>query len=205
VRRLALLATALALVVAVDAGVAWASSLTVTSKHLGASALTTPVMYPVSVTAVDGGGNVGRVRQGDKITFVWSQPVDEPSLCSSWSNASSTQSLSMNWTAIHSTGTNDVLKPAAVAACATGLHVGTFDLGGSGYISGTVTYGGSTVSLTVGASTTTMVVTLGSDSGGGTSQSSGAAGTWTPDVALTDRSGHNCGSNLAITVATVMF
>ena len=188
------------------AGVAWASSLTVTSKHLGAAALTTPVMYPVSVTASDLNGNPGRVRQGDRITFVWSQQVNEPSLCSGWSNSSSTQSLTMTWTITDGSSSDDVLRPSAISTCSTGLHVGTFDLGGSAYVSGgTATFTSSSVALTVGTSTTTLTVTLGFQSGGTTSTSSGAAGTWTPDAAVTDRSAHSVGSNLAVTLSTVMF
>ena len=199
-----MIAGALAVVTA-GAATAWATSLTVTSKHLGAAALTTPVMYPVSVTTTDLSATPGRARQGDRITFVWSQKVDEPSLCSGWSNTSSTQSLSMTWTAIDGTTTDDLLKPAATASCSSGLHVGTFDFGGSGYISGgNATFSGSTVSLTVGTTTTTLTVTLGTQSGS-TSASSGTAGTWTPDAAVTDRSAHSVGSNLAITTSTVMF
>jgi len=197
---------ALAVVSVVDVGVAWASTLTVSSKALGAASITTPVMFPQSVTTTDRNGNPGRIRNGDQITFVWSQQVDEPSLCSGWSNASSTQTLSMTWTAIDGTTTHDLLQPAATATCSTGLHVGTFDFGGSGYITGgSVTYSGSTTTLAVGATTTTLTVTLGSESGGGSSTSSGTVGTWTPNAAVTDRSGHSCGTNLAITTGTVMF
>ena len=202
--RASLLAGAVAVLVVTGAVVAWATSLGVASKHLGASALTAPVMYPVSVTTTDLSSTPGRMRQGDRITFVWSRQVDEPSLCSGWSNTSSTQSLSMTWTVTDGGASDDLLKPAAIATCSTGLHVGTFDLGGSGYVSGTVTFTGSTVALTVGATTTTMTVTLGTQTGS-TATSSGAAGTWTPDAAVTDRSAHSVGSNLAITSSTVQF
>lgn len=203
-RRVAILAAALSAVLLSELGFAWASSLTVTSARLTASDAATPTMFAESVTPADGNGNVGRIRNGDKITFVWSQPVDEPSLCSGWSNAASTHTLSMTWTAVHGSG-DDFLQPGSTSTCATGLHVGKFDFGGAGYLTGTVTYTGSTTTLTVGASTTTLSVTLGSESGGGSSTSSGTNGTWTPDPAVTDRSGHSCGSNLAITVGTVMF
>ena len=202
-RRASVVAAVLAASTA--AASAWATSLTVTSKHLGGGPVTTPVMYPVSVTATDLTGTPGRIRGGDKITFVWSQPINEPSLCSGWSNLSSTQSLSMTWTVTDGTTSDDVLKPAAVATCSTGLHVGTFDLGGSGYVtSGTVTYTSCSVTLSVGASTTTLTVTLGTQSGT-TATSSGTVGTWTPDSAVTDRSSHSVGSNLATTVSTVQF
>lgn len=205
--RLATVAGAVSALLVAGSAVAWATTLTVTSKHLGASALTTPVMYPVSVTTTDLAGNPGRVRQGDRISFVWSRQVDEPSLCSGWSNTSSSQSLSMTWTAVDGTSTDDLLKPGTTFTCATGLHVGTFDFGGSNYISGgNITYSSSTTSLTVGTSTTTLTVTLGAESGaGGSATSSGAAGTWTPDTAVTDRSAHSVGTNLAITSSSVQF
>jgi chitinase len=205
-RRSSLVAALLVLALAAGASVAWASSLTVTSKQLGESTLSAPVMYPVSVTTVDGDGTVGRVRQGDRITFVWSQQIDEPTLCSGWSNTSSSQTLSMTWTGIDGTASDDLLKPGSVATCVGGLHVGTFDLGASSYFnSGTVTYSGSTTTLTVGATTTTLTVTLGSDSGSTQRSSGGTAGTWTPDPAVKDRSGNTCGANLATTTGTVMF
>ena len=196
----------LALVSTVGLGAAYASSLTLSSKKMAAAPATTPVMFPVSVTTTDGEGHVGRIRTGDKIQLVWSRQINEPSLCSSWTNASSTQSISMTWVAVDGTTSDDLLQPSTATGCTGGFHAGTFDMGSAAYVTGgNMTFAASTTSLTVGASTTTLTVTLGTSTGGSGVQATGTVGTWTPDAALTDRSGHNSGSNLATTSGTVQW
>jgi len=197
---------ALALMSTLGLGAAYASSMTLSSKMMGAASATTPVMFPVSVTASDGEGHAGRLRAGDKIQLVWSRQINEPSLCSSWSNTSSTRSISMTWVAVDGSTSDDVLQPGNATGCTGGFHAGTFDMGSAAYVTGgNMTFTGSTTSLTVGASTTTLTVTLGTSTGGSGVTASGTVGTWTPDAALTDRSGHNSGSNLATTSATVQW
>jgi hypothetical protein len=198
-------------VVVVSAGTAWAAGLTLTSAHLGASSLTSPVMFPESVTLANkNNGTVGKVQSGDTVTFVWSQPVDETTLCSGWSNASSTESLTLQWSVVNGTGgADDTLQATGSSAtCATGLHVGTVDLGSTGYDTGTtaIAFATTTNALTVSSTTTTLVVTL----GGGTNPNagtvaSGNAAVWTPDSAVKDRSARTCGANLAQSSSTVQF
>jgi len=200
------LVAAVALVSTLGLGAAYASSMTLSSKKMGAATAATPVMFPVSVTTTDGERHVGRIRTGDKIQLVWSRQINEPTLCSSWSNTLSTQSISMTWVAVDGSASDDVLQPSTAAGCTGGFHAGTFDMGSAAYVTGgNMTFSGSTTSLTVGASTTTLTVTLGSSTGGTGVTASGTVGTWTPDAALTDRSGHNSGSNLATTSGTVQW
>ncbi|MDQ1746021.1 MAG: hypothetical protein QOD07_284 [Frankiaceae bacterium] len=202
---------AAAAVVVVSAGTAWAAGLTLTSAHLGASSLTSPVMFPVSVTLANKtNGTVGKVQSGDTVTFVWSQPVDETTLCSGWSNASSTQLLTLQWSVVNgASGADDTLQATGSSAtCATGLHVGTVDLGSAGYDTGStaIDFTTTTNALTVGSTTTTLVVTLGGGSAvnAGT-VASGNAAVWTPDSAVKDRSARTCRTNLAKSSSTVQF
>jgi len=168
-------------------------------------------MFPVSVTVANkSGGTAGKVQNGDIITVVWSQPIDEPSLCSTWTNAVSTQLLTVQWSVIAgSSPNNDKLSvTGTTATCVGGFHVGTIDLGSAGYDTSTtnIDFPTTTNSLSVGASTTTLTVTLnGQKNGTAGTVSSGSAAVWTPDSALKDRSARTCGSNLAQSSATVQF
>lgn len=191
-------------------GTAWAAAFTLTSAHLGASSATTPVMFPVSVTLTNkNNGTAGKAQSGDTITFVWSQPVDETTMCSGWSNSSATQSLTYQWSIVNGGSGDDILQATGSSSiCSSGLHVGTVDLGSSGYDTSTsaIDFSSTTNALTVGATTTTLVVTLGgpSNSNAGT-VSSGNAAVWTPDTAVKDRSARTCRTNLAQSSATVQF
>jgi hypothetical protein len=196
---------------AVGVGVAYAATFTLTSAHLGAAGVTPPVMFPVSVTTANHGTLPGKVEKLDTVTFVWSRVLDETTVCSGWSNAQTTHTLSMSWVIQQNTGStgNDVLVPGATGAtCSSGLHVGSVDLGAPGYINtANGTIAASATVITVGSTTTTLTVTFGGAPTGGTAGTvlSGVAATWTPDSAVTDTAGHNCGSNLARSSATVQF
>ncbi|MBV9368835.1 MAG: hypothetical protein JO074_03320 [Frankiales bacterium] len=206
-------AVALATVGAVLASTAtaWAAGLTLSSAHLGATSLSTPAMFPVSVTLANkAAGIAGKVQNGDSVTFVWSQLVDETTLCSGWSNSSSTQSLTLQWSVVNGTGAaDDTLQVTGTSAtCASGLHVGTVDLGAGSYDTSTasIDFPTTTNALTVGATTTTLTVTLGGQiNGTAGTVTSGNAAVWTPDSALKDRSARNCKTNLAQSAATVQF
>lgn len=211
-RRVIVVAAVTALVAAA-AGVGSAASFTLSTAKLGSASVATPVMFPDSIVLDDPGGKghvVGRVDNGDTITLVYSRPIDEPTLCSTWSNTSSSQTVKVTWSVVNGTGgANDTLQVTAfpAATCANGFPIGAIDLGSGGYNTGTanMSFASNSV-LTVGATTSTVVVTLAGKSGGtqGT-VASGTAATWTPDGAVTDRNARNCGANLAKTSATVQF
>ena len=205
--------TVVAAVVALmlTAGTAWAAGLTLSSAHLGASAVSTPAMFPDWVsTANKTGGTVGRVQTGDSLTVVWSQPIDETTLCSGWSNSSSSQSVTLQWSVINGTaGADDTLQVTGTSStCTGGFHVGTIDLGSTGYDTSTtaIDFPTTTNALTVNATNTILTVTLnGQIHGTAGTVASGNPALWTPDAALKDRSGRSCGSNLAQSSSTVQF
>jgi hypothetical protein len=208
-RRLGVLLGLPALVL-VGSGVAWAAGFTLTSAKLGGGAVTSPVMFPVSVTVDNkGGGHLGKPENGDIVTLVFSQQIDEPTLCSSWSNTSTTQSIKLQWSIVDGGAGNDTLQVTGVSAtCSSGLRIGAIDLGASGYDNSTtaIDFPGTTSVLTVGATTTTLVATLnGQKNGTAGTVTSGAAAVWTPDAAVQDRSARSCGANLAQSTSTVQF
>ncbi len=210
-RGVALVAITTALVV--PGGLTWAASLLLASRTLDTSSLPTPVMFPMSVTVANkSGGTLGRAQNGDIATLVFSRQIDEPTLCSGWSNASPTQALvNLPWSIVDGGVANDRLRVTGTgvsATCATGFHIGSIDLGSPGYNVSTtaIDFLGTDIALTVGAATTTVTVTLdGQKNGSAVTVPSGASALWTPDPLLKDRAGVNCGSNLSRSSATVQF
>jgi len=202
---------ALPVVVLFTATAAWAAGMTLATAHLGASAVSTPVMFPDWLAIANkSGGIAGKVQSGDTVTFVWSQTVDEPTLCSGWSNSSSTQSLTLQWSVVNGAGgAHDTLQVTGTTpTCAGGLHVGTVDLGAAGYDTSTtsIDFPTSTNSLSFSGVSTILTVTLnGQVHGTAGTVSSGSAAIWTPDAATKDRSGRNCVSCLAQSSTTVQF
>lgn len=192
-------------------GVAWASGITVSSVHLGASAVSTPAMSPVWLALANKNkGTVGLVQTGDSVTLAWSQPLDETTLCSGWSNSSSSQQITLQWSVVNgASGGHDTLQvTGSSSTCVGGFHVGSIDLGAAGYDTSTasIDFPTTTNALSVGATSTTLTITLnGQIHGTAGTVSSGSAAIWTPDPALKDRSGRTCGSNLAQSTTTVQF
>jgi hypothetical protein len=203
---------AVAAIVLCCAGVGAAASFTLTTARLGSASPATPVMYPYVVTTANAGGKAvnGRIDRSDTVSVVWSRPIDQPTLCSGLSNSTSTSTSNMTWIVQNNAGTtgNDVLVPGSITGCSTGMHVGSIDLGSPGYITGSNgTFTSATTTLSVGATLTTLQVTIPGAPTGGTvgTVSSGSAAVWTPDSAVTDLAGHNCGLSLAQTATTVQF
>lgn len=213
-KRLLPLAIGLAVAVVAAPGLTWAAGLTLTAQQLAAAAPAAPVMFPVSVVLADKAGQpVGKVNNGDTITVVWSQLVQAPTVCSTATNTTGLSNATFKWSisAGGGVGGDDVLAPSTTgsAVCASGLHVGSIDLGAAGYNTNATTpidFPNAANTLTFGATTTTLTVTLnGQKNGTAGTVAAGTAATWTPDAAVTDRSGRTCGSNLAQTSATVQF
>jgi hypothetical protein len=196
-------------VFATVAGDGFAASFTLTTTKLGAAAVTTPVMFPDQVTITNkGGGHLGKPENGDIITLVYSRLVDAPTLCSGWTNSGPNANAKLQWTIVNGGGSNDsLIADGAAAPCSTGLFIGTIDLGAAGYAGGggNVTFGTTTTTISFGTSTTTLTATLNGQKGtSGTLTAAGAA-TWTADNVVTDRSGNNCGANVAKTSSTTQF
>jgi hypothetical protein len=211
---------ALAAVVGGGAGVAWAATLNVTSEHLGAAPLTTPVFFPQSVVIANKTGQIaGKPEVGDVITIVYPGLIDEPTVCPAWSNATATQSINLTWAITAGTGGgNDTLATVgnAPGPCNTGsarVHVGTFDLGGTGRVvggTGPLQFPNSTTKLAISGGVSTFTITLGTVTSGGGAPTAGTVtnsgrAIYTPDPVLKDQAGHLVTPNLAATAATTQF
>jgi hypothetical protein len=144
-----------------------------------------------------GGSSKGKIEKGDSLTVGFTAPIAVSSLCSAWSGNSSDHELSGNnevtVTVADGPGATDDSLTVSSSKCT--FHLGTIDLGSSGYVGGgNVAFAGngsskSTVEYT--ASSDTLEVTLGGSSGAGTAkQVSSSVATLTPDPALTDPFGN---------------
>lgn len=195
------------------AGVGYAASFTLTTTKLGAATVTTPIMFPDSVSLDDPGGKghtVGKVDNNDTVTLVFSRLLQASTICSSWTNTGPNSAVTVQWSVANGTGgANDSVSVTGTSAsCSGGLKVGVIDLGATGYDTATaaIDFPTTSTSISFGASTTTITATLnGRTHGTQGTVASGSAATWTPNSAVTDRNGNNCGSNLAKSSATVQF
>lgn len=195
---------------AATTGLAIAAGMSLTSSHLGAAAVTTPVMFPVSVSITDKNGNqTGKPANGAIITLVYSTLVDAPTLCSGWVNTKASQAAKLQWSIVDGgTGDDLLVADGSGGACSQGINMGTIDLGSAGYDLSTasILFPGTNTTLTFGTSTTTLTATLGGQkSGQAGTVTAGSPATWTPDPAVTDRAGNNCGANLAESASSIQF
>ena len=209
-RTLTIVGVVVAMLAATTIG--YAASFSLSTTHLGASAVTVPPFFPVSVTIANkSGGTLHKPENGDIITLVYSDLIQASTLCSSWTNSGPNNAVSLQWAIVNGVGgANDTLVAnGTAAACSGGLKVGTIDLGATGYNNGTsdINYVTTSTTISFGTSTTTVTATLNGQAKGATpgTVSSGSAATWTPNTAVTDRLGNNCGSNLAKSASTLQF
>lgn len=172
-----------------------ASGRTTTSSTVSNRLVDNKVVRGVDVQAANGGGSVGRLDSGDKLTFTYSEQVKPSTLLAGWAGDSRAVTLRLRDGNLVGAGakgdTVDVLSGS------TAVNLGSVNLGGD-YVKSnkTVTFAATlTTSTTTVSGTTRTVVTvqLGSVTGSGLKTVSGnATMTWTPSAAATDLSGNVC-------------
>jgi hypothetical protein len=209
-RKSTVLSASVAALVAGTAGAVWASTLTLTSGHLGASSLATPQMFPDSLATANGGNASGRAQKSDSLTVNYSNEIQASTICSGAATAIGTQTLTgVTVTIGNNTGStgNDALTVAVPGTtCPGGIHFGSVDLGSPSYVSGSAVVFSSTLALTQTTTNATLVITLGNASGGTTATvSNGAAQVYTPDPVIADTGGNLIGANLAKSSSTQAF
>jgi Bacterial Ig domain/Bacterial Ig-like domain (group 3) len=143
-----------------------------------------------AVQLVDGAGTAGRVQPGDQIVVTYSQTLGVATLCSTWSGNLTAQSLSaandVTVTLLDGGAANDTVTVAS-ATCT--FHLGTLNLGSTGYVTGgSRTFSGSGSSASTIAwdpATRTLTITLGASGGLGTVGTvASSIATDTPDAAI---------------------
>jgi hypothetical protein len=211
-RKSTVIAVSVAAVTAGVAGAVWASTLTLTTEHLGAGSVSTPQMFPSRLATANGGNAAGRVQKNDTVTVTYSNEVQTSTLCGGAPTTTGTQTLTGATVTIgNNTGStgNDALTVGVPTTACTGavIHFGSVDLGSASYVSGSaVVFSPSTVALTQTTTSATLVITLGNASGGTTATvSNGAAQTYIPDPVIADTAGNTIGTNLVKSSSTRAF
>jgi hypothetical protein len=209
-------AVTVVLVAVVATGVAVAATFSLTSKHLGAGQVTTPLLFPDSLDIADKGGAghaLGRPDGGDTITVVYSRVLAKTDFCSGWTGGpGGTPSFDLIGNKEAGATGNDTItvdQSSLNVTCTGGFHFGSIDLGATGsFVTTTVDFSKSKVALTTTQTTSTLVVTLGNvGRNGGTVGTVGASttATYTPDPTLSDSQGNTIGTNVAKTPAEQQF
>jgi hypothetical protein len=129
----------------------------------------------------------GRPEQGDTVTFTFSEPPEPNSILSGWSGSSTGITVRIDNNAASSG--NDRLQVYNDANSAT-LPFGSVDLGRTDYVSSSRTFGASGSDSTMVLSGSAITVTLGTQSGSGTTAAGSGALTWSPSTTATDRAGN---------------
>jgi hypothetical protein len=159
---------------------------------------TTETGYTVTVdgtapTATDiqttnkSGGTAGLPELGDKIVFTFSEPPEPSSILSEWSGASTSVVVHIDDNAAASG--NDQLT-VFNSTNKTQLALGSVDLGRTDYVSASRTFGASGTASTMVLSGSAITVTLGTQSGAGTTAAGTGTMVWSPSTTATDRAGN---------------
>lgn len=153
---------------------------------------TAPTASTVVTTNAGGVAGAGKPQANDTLAVTFSEAISVPSICSTWGDddaMSGTIAGDVTVTIADNaaSGGNDRLTLTS-GTCT--LHVGTFNLGNNGYVTGgDVTFTGSTLSWD---GSRTLTLKLGTQGGAGSAQqvSGNATITYTPDAAITDQAGN---------------
>ena len=183
------------------AGVAWAAGLTVSSKSLGGATLATPTFYPTTLT-IPTKGTVGRLERNDTITIIYNRVIQNSSICAGAPQGTSSANGFVFTLTNGGTG-NDTLSIGGGTSCPA-LHFGSFLLGAANYTTGTINYTGSTIAITPAATTTTIVLTIGTGTNA-TTVNTATVIKYIPDPLITDTTAVAIGANTALTTSAVHF
>jgi hypothetical protein len=138
------------------------------------------------IQTANGSTTAGRPEQGDTVTFTYSEPVERLSILAGWTGTTANVVVRIN------NGTPDRLQVYNAANTtmlpltnATGL-----DLGRNDYVGTNRTFGASGTASTMVRSGNSITITLGTQSGNGTTAAANGTMSWTPSATVTDRAGN---------------
>jgi hypothetical protein len=138
------------------------------------------------VQTTNGGSIAGRPEQGDTITFTYSEPVERLSILTGWTGTTANvvvriNNLSPDRLLVYNAANTSQLP----LTNATGLSLGRAD-----YVGTNRTFGATGTASTMVRSGNSIVVTLGTQSGAGTTALGTGTMAWTPSASATDRAGN---------------
>jgi predicted ribosomally synthesized peptide with SipW-like signal peptide len=136
-----------------------------------------------TLQAANGGSIVGRPELGDTITYTFSEPIDPQSILAGWTGAATNIVVRIN-----NTATDTVL--IYNSSNTTQLPMGSVNLARTDYVNANRTFGASGTPSSMVRSGSTITVTLGTQSGAGTTAAATGTMTWTPQTTPYDRAGN---------------
>jgi hypothetical protein len=142
--------------------------------------------YASDVQTANGGSIAGRPEQGDTITFTYNEPIERLSILGTWLTGSANVVVRINNSdpdrvQIYNAA-NTVQLPLTNG---TGLNLNRND-----YVSSNRTFGATGAPSTMVRTGNSIVVTLGTQSGAGTTAGGNGTMSWTPSATATDRAGN---------------
>lgn len=173
-----------------------------TSAVVGARLVDNNPVRALDVQSANGGGTVGRVDNGDTVTFTYSEKLDLATVVGGWDGTARAVTVRLRDGNLVGGGAKDDTIDV------TGANLGAVNLKADYVKSGkTVQWAGSmtATTVTVGASTRTVVtVKIGAvTSGSGLrTVTSAATMTWTPSASAADLSGQKCSTAPAVETGT---
>jgi hypothetical protein len=170
----------------------------VTTTTIGPSSTSTTLgVTPVTGSLIirNGSGQAGSPDQGDQIIVSFSPAPTPGAFCSAWSAASYPDLARPNVQINMSQAGDDMVTSVVDSSdCKSGFHFGTIDLGQTGYVAGTATFGGGNSQcnghVSTGCTTihwdghNTLTITLGKESTAQPTQVVPSVAVYTPDPAL---------------------
>lgn len=137
-------------------------------------------------TANGSGGTAGKPEQGDTVTFTFSEPIDPDTVLSGWDGSAQQVVVAISDGGASADDELYVLN----ASTLTPLPLGVVNLGRKDYVSRATGFGQSGTASTMVLSGSTITVTLGAPSStAGTAAGTGTL-TWAPSSSVTDRAGN---------------
>ena len=144
-----------------------------------------------SLTLSNGTGTAGTVDAGDKVTIAFSTLMKASSFCSTWTAGDSTpQSLSLDNDVIV-TVTNATTDALTVTSGTCTFNLGSINLGSGSYVSSTATFKGSGAGKSTIAwdGANTLVITLGTKTGGLVGPVTSSTPIFTASTSIADSAG----------------
>jgi hypothetical protein len=135
------------------------------------------------VQAANGSTIVGRPQQNDTITYTFSEQIDPQSILAGWTGAATNVVVRIN-----NTATDTVLIYNSTNT--TQLPIGSVNLARADYVGANRTFGATGTASSMVRSGSTITVTLGTQSGAGTTAAGNGTMTWTPSTTPYDRAGN---------------
>jgi hypothetical protein len=153
---------------------------------------TAPTVATLTLNNGGGGAVAGTIEQKDSVILTYSEPLDMSTLCSAWTGTGSQSLNDVTVTVTDGGSSNDTLT---VSSPSCTFHLGTIDLGATGYATGgNLTFfgtGGNKSQINWTANTGTLTISLGAQIGPGTAGNvSSSVATLNPDSNVKDVAGN---------------